>query len=110
MFELPEAPAGVIALVSLFTPYLVAIVNGPRLSPTQKRVVSVAGSLVVSGVSLALYYAMTGEAVPHIAPLLILGLLVSQSVYALLGGAMGAKAVEERVDFPPTALGRYGKH
>lgn len=109
MFELPEVPLGIITLVGIFTPYLLAIVNGPRLSPLQKRVLSVVGSLVISALAMLVYYSMSGESIPELVPLLLLGLLVSQTVYALLGGPMGAKAIEDRVEFPPTARGRYGK-
>lgn len=92
-FELPAIPAAIVTIIGVLTPYLVALVNSPRWSTGQKRVVAVVGSLVLTGVSLAIYYASSGEPIPDWWQLLLLGLVVSQAIYALLAKPT-AKALE----------------
>jgi len=97
--ELPEIPAGILTLINLFAPYLIAVVNHPRWSPTQKRLVAVAMSLALTLVVIALYYLITGEPVQSWPLLLILGVLVSQTSHALITRP-SASAVERATSSP----------
>ena len=94
---LPEVPAGVVTLLALFTPYGTALLNGfTHLTGTWKRLVSVAVSLAVAGISLVIYYSATGHTVPNLVGLLLLAIVVSQSSYALVTKNT-AKALEDRI-------------
>lgn len=93
--ELPEIPAFVLVVVNLFAPYIIALVNQPSWSPNAKRLISVAGSLILSVVALGIYYAASGEPIPAWWVLLLLGVLVSQATYSLIAKPLGAKVLEE---------------
>lgn len=82
--ELPTAPAGVVTIIALLAPYLIALVNHPRWTPGWKRLMSVAGSVILTVAGLVGYYAITREPVPDIPQLLLLGLVVSQASFALI--------------------------
>lgn len=83
-FELPAVPASIVTILGILTPYLVALVNQPRWSATQKRVIGAVGSFAVSGAAIAIYYGVSGEPVTNWWSMLLLGLLVSQTAYALV--------------------------
>lgn len=95
--DLPEIPAGVVALLGLITPYAVAVVNGlANLTGAAKRVLSVVVALALAGVALGFYYWYTGDALPELPALLLLAVVVAQASYALLTKNT-AKAVEDKV-------------
>lgn len=98
--EIPAAPAGVTTLLALLAPYLIAVINQPRWSTNAKRLVAVAASLVLTLVSLAIYYAMTGDTVPQLPALLLLGLSVSQMSHGLLT-RKSADSLEQATSRPP---------
>lgn len=85
---IPVPAVGILTLVSFLTPYAVAIVNRPWWSDTARKIVSVAGALVVAAVSMTLYYLLSGEPLPaSTADWITLGLVavgVSQASYALI--------------------------
>lgn len=99
---IPSVPELVVAIVNVFAPYLIALVTQIDWSPTVKRVVAIAASLIVTGLALAIYYAITGEQPGNWAELLLLGVMVSQSVFALLAKPAGIIAVERA-----TSRGRH---
>ena len=94
-FELPEIPAAIIAVLGLVTPWLLALVNQPHWSPLVKRLIAVAGSVVLSLAVLVWYYAWAGDPWPAWPQLVLLGLLVSQATYALIAQP-SAKALEQK--------------
>lgn len=83
MLELPVIPTAVLAVVNLLAPFAIAVVNAPRWTAGSKRWMSVAASVLLSLVALAIFYA-SGEPLPNWPQLLLLGVLVSQSSYTLL--------------------------
>jgi len=97
--ELPVAPALALTIVNLLAPYATALLNRPAWSANSKRLIAVAVSLALSAVSLAIYYGISGEPVPSLPVLFVLGILVSQTAYALIEKP-SAKALEEATSAP----------
>lgn len=91
MLELPEVPTLVITLLSLFAPYAIALVESPNWSKGSKKLIAIAASLALTVIVLAIYYASSGEPIPSWPTLLVLGVLVSQSSYALVTKESAAK-------------------
>lgn len=84
IFELPAIPAGMMVLLSFFAPFLIALVNHPTWTSRTKYIVSIVVTIVLTGLVMAIYYAMSGEVVPSWPALLIIGLAVAQAAYALV--------------------------
>ena len=82
--ELPVVPLGVTVLLVFLSPYAVAIINHPAWSANSKKLVTVAVTLILSGVALWLYYALTGDVPLPWPAFSLLFLVVSQAAYALL--------------------------
>ena len=99
MIELPTLPAGLVAVLGLLTPYAIALLSNPKWSPSAHRLIAVAVSFIVSVAALFLYYGASGEPVPSLWQLLLLGLLVSQAAYALIMKP-SAKSLEARTSGP----------
>lgn len=106
--NLPAVPAGVLTLLALFAPYVIAIINRPAWSGTTKRVVAVAASVVLAAVILLFYFAFTGEPVPHWGTLILLFVVVAQASYALLAKPSAEKVEDATADWfePGTGLRR----
>lgn len=83
-FELPVIPAGVVLLLSFFSPYAVAIINHPGWSPRHKKVIAIAVTLLLAAISMAFYYLVTGEALLPLPAFILLFLVVGQAAYALV--------------------------
>lgn len=96
MIDLPEIPALALTVVNLLAPYLVAIVNHPRWSPNSKRILAVMVSVLLSVVALLVVQVASGEPVESWVTLVILGILVSQTSYALVT-KKSATALEKSV-------------
>lgn len=63
--EIPELPIGIAALIGVFAPYAVSMLNGyfPQITnSTHRKWVSVIVGLVVAAVVITFYIAMTGDA------------------------------------------------
>ena len=82
--QIPAIPAGVLTLLSVFAPFAIALINHPAWPAGSKRLVALAVSVVLAVLVLLVYFASTGEAVPHWPVLLLLAIVVSQAAYALL--------------------------
>lgn len=91
---IPAIPAGVLTLLSFFSPYAIALINHPGWKPGSKRLIAILVSVVLTVIVLGLYYFQTGDIVPQWPALLFLGLVVSQAAYTLLWPS--AKNVEGR--------------
>lgn len=96
--QLPQIPAGIVTLLSLLSPYVIALITRSNWSPAMKRVVAVVAALVLAGVVMALYYVITHDTIPDWPMLLLLAVLVSQSSYALITKPLGAAALETASD------------
>lgn len=83
MFDLPEVPLAVLAIINLLAPLAIGLINSPKWAPKYKRLVSVAVSVLLSLFALAIFYAQ-GEPLPNWPTLILLGILVSQTSYTLL--------------------------
>lgn len=95
-FELPVIPAGIVLLLSFFSPYAVAIVNHPRWTAGSKKLITIVVTLVLAGVAMAFYYLTTGEQLLPWPAFILLFLVVSQAAYALVLKP-SAKAIERNV-------------
>lgn len=84
IFELPAIPAGMMLLLSFFSPFLIALVNHPTWTPRVKYVVAIIVTILLTIVVIIVYYAMSGDIVPSWPVLLIIGLAVAQAAYALV--------------------------
>lgn len=96
-FVLPTVPTIVTAILNLFAPYLVAIVNRPEWSANVKRIVAVVVTVVATALVLVMFYAITREPIPDWPLLLLLAVVVSQAAYALLL-KQSAQVVEQATD------------
>jgi glucan phosphoethanolaminetransferase (alkaline phosphatase superfamily) len=81
---LPLMPAGITALLAFLSPYAIAIVNHPSWPAKYKRLVAIVVTVVLAGLSMLLYYAMTGYVFPAWPQFFLLFLLISQAAYALV--------------------------
>jgi len=91
---LPVVPAGVLVLLAFFSPYATAALNGalPFVKEAwQRKVVSVAVSIVLAAVVLVFYYAMTGDVVPAWPVFVILSITIAAASYALVTKPSAAK-------------------
>lgn len=104
--EIPTAPAGVLVLLSFFAPYAIAALNGALpfvKTPAQRKLVTVIVATLLAGVVLALYYLITGDAIPAWPTLVLLALVVISASYAFVTKSSAAK-LEAKLDSstPPT--------
>ncbi|WP_213816214.1 hypothetical protein [Glaciihabitans sp. dw_435] len=97
--DIPTVPVAIIALLGLFAPYAIAVVNQPRWTVPQRKIVSVVVSLLISAIALVIYYAASGDPIPAWWALLLLGLVVSQASYTLVTKKTAA-AVESATSKP----------
>lgn len=81
---LPVIPAGVLALLSFFSPFAIALINHPSWKAGSKRLVAVAVSIALTLLVLVFYYAMTGDLVPSWPVMVLLALTIGQAAYLLL--------------------------
>jgi hypothetical protein len=81
---LPLMPAGITALLAFLSPYAIAIVNHPSWPAKYKRLVAIIVTVVLAGVSMLLFYAMTGYVYPAWPQFFLLFILISQAAYALI--------------------------
>lgn len=102
---LPVIPAGILTLLSLLAPYVIAIINRPSWSASTKRVVSVAASVILAAVVILGYFWYTGDVVPDWPVLIILAIVVVQASYALITKQAGAAKLEQRT-IPSVSLRR----
>jgi hypothetical protein len=103
---IPTAPVAIITLLGFLSPYIIAIVNQPFWSTTQRKVVGVLGSLVLAAIALLIYYAASGEPLPQWWALLLLALVVSQASYALVTKSTALKL--EKATSKPIDAGTPG--
>ena len=82
--DIPAIPAGVLTLLAFFAPYAIALINHPGWPARWKYVVSIAVSLALTVIVLALYYLMSGDTIPQWPVLLLLSIVVTQAAYALI--------------------------
>ena len=81
---IPLIPAGVATLLSFFSPYAVSLINHPAWPAGSKRLVAALVSVLISGVVLAGYFTITGDAMPQWPVLVLLVLVVQQAAYTTL--------------------------
>lgn len=93
---LPLMPTGITALLAFLSPYAIAIVSHPSWPAKYKRLVALIVTVVLAGVSMLLYFALTGYVFPNPAQFFLLFLLISQASYALILKP-SAKALESSV-------------
>lgn len=91
---IPAIPAGVLTLLSFFSPYAIALINHPSWKAGSKRLVAVAVSIALTLLVLVFYYAMTGDLVPSWPIMVLLALAIGQAAYTLLKSS--ATRVEAR--------------
>lgn len=96
-FDIPEVPAGIVTLISFFLPYVQAILQRPGWSTTQKRVLSVVLSLVVTAVAMLVYYFGTGDVLPAWPIFILIALGAAQLSYGLVTRETASK-VESTVN------------
>ncbi|MFD8770325.1 hypothetical protein [Microbacterium oxydans] len=82
--ELPTIPAGVLVLLALAAPYVQALIQRPKWSPTVKRILAVVIPIVLTAIVLAFYFVYTGDTVPAWPALVLLAIVVAQASYALI--------------------------
>lgn len=99
--QIPTVPIIIITLLGIFSPYAIAVINQPRWTPAQRKVVSVVVSLLISALALVIYFAATGEPLPQWWTLLLLGLFVAQTSYSLVTRDLGAAALERATSKTP---------
>lgn len=100
MLDIPTIPAVIVTLLGIFAPYAIAIVNRPWWSPSTKKIVALIVSVLIAAIALVIYYAATGKPLPQWWTLLLLGLFVTQSSYALV-----TKPSATRLEFASTPAG-----
>jgi hypothetical protein len=81
---LPAIPSGVTILLAFFAPYAIAVINHPSWPAKYKRVISLVVTVLLAGVSMLVYYAMTGYIFPDPVQFVLLFLIISQAAYALI--------------------------
>jgi predicted ferric reductase len=93
---IPVAPLGVLTLLAFFAPYAIGAVNGALpfvTKPWQKKLVSIAVSLLLAAVVMVFYYALTGAPIDSWWTFVLLAIGVVQISYGLVTKS-SAKAVE----------------
>lgn len=101
---IPVAPLGIITLLGFFAPYAVAFLNGvlPFVTkPVHRKVVSVAVAVVLAGLVMVFYYAITREPVTDWWLFTLLAIVVVNASYALLTRDLGAKQLEHAAEPAP---------
>lgn len=93
--ELPSIPVGILTLLSFFAPYAIAVINNPRWTTAQKRIVSIVVSVALGLVVWVLYYAMTGEGLGDWPQMILLAVAITQTSYSLVT-KKSASAVEAK--------------
>jgi hypothetical protein len=81
---IPLMPSGLAALLAFLSPYAIAVINHPGWPAKYKRLVALIVTAVLAGVSMLLYYALTGYLYPNPAQFFLLFLVISQAAYALI--------------------------
>ncbi|GLJ78694.1 hypothetical protein [Microbacterium imperiale] len=102
---IPVAPLGIITLLGFFAPYAVGALNGllPFVTkPVHRKVVSVAVAVVLAGLVMVFYFAITREPVTDWWLFTLLAVVVVNASYALLTRDLGAKQLEHATE-PTTA-------
>jgi predicted membrane metal-binding protein len=102
--ELPAIPSGVLVLLALLAPYLQALIQRPKWSPTVKKILAIVLAIILTAVVLAFYYVYTGDVVPAWPALILLAIVVAQASYALV--AKSSATVIEQTFNPGTTLRR----
>ena len=82
--EIPAIPAGILTLITFFSPYAVALVNHPKWSSGSKRLVSIAVSLALTLVVMLFYYIITQDVLPSWPVFILLALVVNQASFTVL--------------------------
>lgn len=100
--SLPAVPAGALVVLALVAPYLQAIIQNDRWSPTAKKVLAIVLPAVLAGAALTFHFAYTGDPVPEWPVLVLLVVAVAQASYALFSKS-SAKALEQKIN-PGTTL------
>jgi hypothetical protein len=81
---IPTVPTLLLVLVNFFVPYAVALVTAPFWPKTAKKFVSIGVSLILTAAVLTIAHFGFAYAIPTWPQLLLLGILVSQTVYTTL--------------------------
>lgn len=82
--DLPEVPAGILTLLSFFAPYAIALINNPRWSKAQRKIVSVAVPIILAVVVWVIYFAMTGDGLHEWPVMILLAVVIAQASYSLV--------------------------
>jgi hypothetical protein len=82
--EIPLIPAGLVLLANFFTPYIIAIATAPFWPKAAKRVVAVGISLLFTALVLLVAHFLFSFPLPAWGPLLLIGVLMSQTTYAAI--------------------------
>ncbi|MDD7930059.1 hypothetical protein [Microbacterium thalli] len=101
---IPVAPLGIITLLGFFAPYAVGALNGvlPFVTkPLHRKAVSVAVAVILAGLVMVFYYAITREPVTDWWLFTLLAIVVVNASYALLTRDLGAKHLEHAVEPTP---------
>lgn len=93
---IPEVPAGILALLSFFAPYAVALINRPAWSSNTKRVVGIVVPALLALLVWIMYWFMTGDGLHDWPKMILLAVVITQTSYALVT-EKSATRVEERV-------------
>lgn len=94
--EIPTVPAGILALLAFFLPYAQAVIQRPTWTSGQKKLVAVVAAVVLAGIAIALYFALTGDVWPDWPVAILLVLVVAQTSYSMVTHD-SAKRVEQNV-------------
>ena len=81
---IPTIPAGILTLLSLAAPYLIAIINRPTWTATTKKIVAIIAAIILAAAVLMFYYWATGDPIPSWPALILLAIVVMQASHALL--------------------------
>lgn len=81
---LPTIPAGVLVLLAIAAPYVQALIQHPKWSPTAKKILAVVLAIVLTAIVLLFYYVYTGDTVPAWPVLILLAIVVAQASYTLV--------------------------
>lgn len=85
--EIPAIPAGVLTLLQFVAPYAIAIVQNPRWSATQKKIVAIVASVLLTAIVLVVAVVGFGLPVGSWWAFGLLGVVVSQTSYSLVTGS-----------------------
>lgn len=84
--EIPAIPVGVLTLLQFVAPYAIAIVQNPRWSSPQKKIVAIVASVLLTVIVLVVAVVGFGLPVGNWWAFGLLGIVVSQASYALVTG------------------------